>query len=165
MSASLALPIWSDQARAHDPAMPGHPEEIKTIAMGGLSLWLEARFSAAELEGLLAGDVNIESHYCGCYDQPKPHFPYPVVLFKTPKGDLVARPESREGALSFTPLAVRFGDRYCKLESEQDCYGSFPDPCEFTDFRFGPHLEPFFPTCKEQESGSAMPSDSDVAGR
>jgi hypothetical protein len=155
MSALLAPLAWSDEVHAHDLGREG----VEVIAVGELSLWLKARFSEAELEGLRPGDLHIESHYCGCYDQPKAHFPYPVVLFKTPKGDLVARLDSREGAVSVTPLAVRYAERYCEVGSEQTCYGSFSDPCDFTDFRYGPLLAQFFPTCKSQEV------DGDVAVR
>ena len=88
---------------------------------------------------------------CSCYDEPSKHYPYSIVVFKTAQGDLVTRPERREGALTFSPLARKFGTRYCTVESEQDCYGSFSHPCEFTDFRYGPYLAEFFPTCKSEE--------------
>ena len=105
--------------------------------------------------------MGIESHYCGCYDKPKAHFPYPVFLLRTPKGDLVARPDSREGAVSFAPLAVRYGNRYCEVGSGEDCYGSFEEPCDFTDFRYGPSLAEFFPTCKSQEVEAVLlPSEA-----
>ena len=84
---------------------------------------------------------------CGCYDQPSKHYPYSIVVFKAAERELVTRPERREGALTFSPLAVRYGTRYCAVESEQDCYGSFPHPCDFTDFRYGPTLAEYFPTC------------------
>ena len=157
-SASLILLAWPDHAPARDRSLEG----TGAIAVTGLSLWLKGRFSETELQGLLPGDLSIETHYCGCHDQPKAHFPYPVVLVKTPKGDLVARPDSREGAVSFTPLAVRHGELYCEVEAEQDCYGSFSEPCDFTDFRYGPHLEPFFPTCKSQGAEALLlPNDAD----
>ena len=114
----------------------------------GPPVWPGARFSAAELQDLQFGDFQMEPHFCGCYDKPNKHFPYSIVLLKTSKGDLVARPERHEGAVTYTPLAVRHGIRYCELGSETRCYGSFADPCDFIDFRYGPHLEPFFPTCK-----------------
>jgi hypothetical protein len=165
VSALLAPLVWSGQAPAHDLTPPlNHSGEAETIAVGALSLWLEARFSDSELERLRPGDLAIESHYCSCYDRPKPHYPYPVVLLKTPKGDLVARPDSREGVVSFTPLAVRHGERYCDLESEHDCYGSFREPCEFTDFRYGPYLAEFFPDCTadDEEPVSVPRHDADV---
>jgi hypothetical protein len=92
----------------------------------------------------------VEPYFCGCYDKPNKHFPYSIVLLKTSKGDLVTRPERLEGAVTYTPLAVRRGNQYCELDSEKQCYGSFSDPCEFTDYRFGPFLAPFFPTCKAE---------------
>ena len=129
-----------------------NPDTKRIIAIGGLSLWLKGRFSEAELAALRPEDLDIESHYCGCYDKPKAHFPYTFFLLRTPKGDLVARPDSNEGALTFALLAVRYGDRYCQVESEEDCYGSFQEPCDFTDFRYGPYLKEFFPTCKSEET-------------
>jgi len=92
----------------------------------------------------------VEPHFCGCYDKPNKHFPYSIVLLKTSKGDLVARPDRLEALVTYMPLAVRHGNQYCELGSETQCYGSFPDPCDFIDFRYGPHLEPFFPTCKAE---------------
>ena len=161
----LALLAWSGQSHANDPAAHrSRPEGTTAIAVGALSVWLKARFSEAELAQLRPEDLELEPHYCGCYDQPKAHFPYPLVLLKTPKGDLVARPDSHEGTVSFAPLAVRLGDRYCEVESEHVCYGSFAEPCDFTDFRYGPHLAPFFPTCKTEDVGSsALPSIADGA--
>jgi len=94
----------------------------------------------------------VEWVYCGCDDQPNKHFPYSVAVFKSANGDLVTRPERGELAVTFTALAVRFGDRYCDIDSEQPCYGSFSHPCEFTDFRYGAYLEQFFPTCKSDET-------------
>ncbi len=115
-----------------------------------MSVWLHTRFSETELEGVQAGDMKVESYYCGCYDEPHKHYPYSIVLLKTSRGDLVARPEGTDGVLTFTPLAIRYGNRYCELGSETDCYGSFSHPCEFTDFRYGPFLAQFFPTCKSE---------------
>jgi hypothetical protein len=116
----------------------------------GLPDWPRTRFFASELQGLQLGDLQVEAHFCGCNDKPNKHFPYSLVLLKTSKGDLVARPERLEGAVTYTPLAVRRGNQYCELESETQCYGSFPDPCDFTDYRFGQYLAPFFPTCKAE---------------
>ena len=115
----------------------------------GLPVWPRTRFFASELQGLQLGDIEMEAHFCGCNDKPNKHFPYSLVLLKTAKGDLVARPERVDGPVTYTPLAVRHGDRYCELHSETQCHGSFPDPCDFIDYRYGPHLEPFFPTCKD----------------
>lgn len=152
-STSLALLVWSVTTHARDAATPKDNSETKRIiAIGGLSHWLKSRFSEAELAALRPEDLDIESHYCGCYDKPKAHYPYSFFLLTTPKGDLVARPDSSEGALTFALLAVRHGDRYCQVESEEDCYGSFQEPCDFTDFRYGPTLREFFPTCHSDET-------------
>ena len=116
----------------------------------GLVVWPRVRFLASELQALHLGNPEVEAHFCGCYDKPNKHYPYALVLLKTSKGDLVARPERLEGAVAYTPLAVRRGHQYCELDSEAQCYGSFADPCDFTDYRYGPHLEPFFPSCKDE---------------
>ena len=122
---------------------PAHVSNLE-----GVSAWIKETFSESELAALSAGDLGVESHLCSCADEPEPHFPYMVALFTTPKGDLVARVEPHEYSPRITPLAVRNGDEYCNLESGEPCYGSFETVCEFTDFRFGALLEPYFPTCK-----------------
>ena len=109
-----------------------------------------------------AGDLTVEPHFCGCNDKPKRHFPYRMVVIKTPKGDLVARPENIEVSVSFTALAVRWGNQYCDVDAESSCFGSFSDPCDFSDFRYGPHLSIFFPTCKLEETESTA-TDMDDA--
>jgi hypothetical protein len=124
---SFALLTRADPARAQDPAAGAQPPAQD------------------------ADDPRAQWYDCSCYDEPSKHYPYSIVVFKTAQGDLVTRPERREGALTFSPLALRFGTRYCTVESEQDCYGSFSHPCEFTDFRYGPYLAEFFPTCKSDE--------------
>lgn len=72
-----------------------------------------------------------------------------MVIMKSAQGDLVARPEGQESAVQFVPLALRYGKRYCPLESGAECYGEFEHPCEFSDFRYGAALAPYFPSCKE----------------
>lgn len=126
---SFALLTRPGPARAQDPAPGAQPP-----AQNGT-----------------ADDPRAQWYDCSCYDEPSKHYPYSIVVFKTAQGDLVTRPERREGALTFSPLALKFGTRYCTVESEQDCYGSFSHPCEFTDFRYGPYLAKFFPTCKSEE--------------
>ena len=158
----LALSAWSARSYAQDPGVPQKPsEETKARVVSVFSVWLKARFSEAELKGLQPEDLQLESHNCGCYDEPIAHYPYPLVVLRTPRGDLVSRRDNYEGGSSFAPLAVRQGDRYCEVESEQVCFGSFAEPCDFTDFRFGPHLKPFFPTCKSQEVGWSEPLTGD----
>jgi len=105
-----------------------------------------------DLEGVSPDDLHVEMVYCSCSDQPVKHFPYSVALFMTPRGDVVARPERQELSVTFTPLAVRFGERYCDVDAHQNCYGTFSHPCEFTDFRYGPYLQQFFPTCKSDDA-------------
>jgi len=157
----LVLSVWPTRSFAQNPAAAQNRlEQTKASVVSAFSVWLKARFSEAELKELQLDDLQLESHYCGCYDEPVAHYPYPLVVLRTPRGDLVARPDSHEGALSFAPLAVRHGDRYCEVESEQVCFGAFTQPCDFTDFRFGPSLQPFFPTCKSQEVGSSAPPDA-----
>ena len=112
---------------------------------------LQAALPQADIDALRPDDLNAQWYDCGCYDQPVKHFPYSIVVFKNEAGDLVTRPERHEGALTFSPLAQRHGNRYCTLESKEECYGSFPHPCDFTDFRYGPYLAEFFPTCKSDE--------------
>lgn len=158
----LAPLIWSSQSQAQNQAVPQNQlDEKKASVVSVFSVWLKGRFSEAELKGLQPDDLQLESHYCGCYDEPTAHYPYPLVVLRTPRGDLVTRPDSHEGAVSFAPLAVRHGDRYCEVESEHVCFGTFAEPCDFTDFRYGPHLQPFFPTCKSKEVGASAPLDAE----
>ena len=135
-------------ARDQAVALEQVREPVPANSLEAISRWINDRFSAAEIKELSPDDFRVESHACSCSDTPDPHFPYLVVLFTTPRGDLVVRPEGGENMAKFTPLAVRTGDQYCKVESEENCYGSFANVCEFTDFRYGPLLQPFFPTCK-----------------
>lgn len=145
--AVLAL-VQPGQCLAQESSKSTLNAQSKTLELEGISTWLRDRFSQGELDALPSGKLWLESHFCGCNDVPRKHFPYAVVLLATPKGDLVARPERHELAVRFTALAVRYGDRYCDLESEANCYGSFLHPCDFTDFRYGSLLIDYFPTCK-----------------
>ena len=133
----------------------GEHEAAHVSTLEGVSTWIETRFSEAEIAALSADDLGVESHFCSCADKPDPHFPYMAVVFTTPRGDLVARAESHEQTAKITPLAVRNGNEYCNLESGEPCYGSFASVCDFTDFRYGPLLEPFFPTCKSPDGFAA----------
>ena len=138
-------PVQAEQQLA---ALEQHSEPIAVNTLEGVSRWIGKRFSASEIAQLSPADFRVEQHACNCSDRPDPHFPYLVVLFTTPKGDLVARAEGQENMARITPLAVRNGEEYCRVDAEDQCYGSFSSVCEFTDFRFGPSLAPFFPDCK-----------------
>lgn len=152
LGVSLALLVWAGEAPSREQArVLENQEEAVKVDSSALQAWLEARFTRGELRALEPGAVGMESHHCGCSDTPTKHFPYVMVLLRTPKGDLVARPDRRGVSVIFTALAVRHGNRYCKVDAEDDCYGAFLAPCDFTDFRYGPQLEAFFPTCKSDE--------------
>jgi hypothetical protein len=148
--APLSLAFLPGESNAAEPvrALEQEREPARTSSLEGVSAWMKQRFSKSEMDTYSAEDFRVESHFCSCADLPEPHFPYAVVLFTTPKGDLVARAEPQEQGPRITPLAVRNGEQYCKLEAEEQCYGSFASVCAFTDFRYGPLLEPYFPTCK-----------------
>jgi hypothetical protein len=145
-ASTLPLPVSESHARDREALQNSRPADMMDLE--GVGDWIRKRFSREEFASLPREKLNVESHFCSCEDVPEPHYPYPVVLFTTPKGDLVARAEVQEHSAKFTPLAVRNGEEYCEVESEESCYGSFASPCEFTDFRFGGYLENFFPACK-----------------
>lgn len=149
VAASLALCSLVVNAQSVNPESPRQGSgELGSFDMEGVSVWFKERFTAAELESYQPEDFRIESHMCGCYDRPEPHYPYLLVFFTTPKGDLVGRPDRRGLDTIITRLAVRHGERYCDVESEDECYGSFSHPCDFSDFRYGRILAEYFPTCK-----------------
>ncbi len=153
VSLSLALFIQANDAQGREPATPPQDSSRSgAIHLAGVSVWLDKRFSDTELAALPPEDFQIESHACSCADRPDPHFPYLLIVFKTPKGDLVGRPDRRGIDVVITHLAVRHGERYCNLDAEDQCYGSFSHPCEFSDFRYGPHLAAYFPSCKLPDS-------------
>jgi hypothetical protein len=124
-----ALPVRADDEQ--------HPEDDASRAVRD-----------SGLEKFQPGAKSARWYDCGCYDTPIKHYPYSLVVFEMPAHDLVVRPERHEGAFNFVPLAKRYGKLYCKLESEQDCYGEFASPCDFTDHRYGASLAEYFPTCK-----------------
>jgi hypothetical protein len=136
-------------AQAERPANPPQPEG--SFSMAGVAEWVVKKFTQDELESSRPGDFEIESQMCSCTDRPEPHYPYILVFFNTPKGDLVGRPDRKGFETVITRLAVRHGEEYCDVDREEDCYGSFSDPCEFSDFRYGAQLAPYFPTCKQIE--------------
>ena len=159
LAALLVFLSLSANARAGDAeAATQGSGSVGSFDMQGVSVWFRNRFSESELRSYAAEDFRIESHACSCFDKPEPHYPYLLVFFSTPKGDLVGRPDRRGVDTIITRLAVRHGDQYCDVDSEDQCYGSFSSPCEFSDFRYGSQLARYFPTCKEvdPESGSEL---------
>lgn len=153
VSLLLALFILANDAQGREPAQSRRDSRpSRAIDLEGVSGWLDKRFSDSEMAALQSGDFRIESHACSCADRPDPHFPYLLVLFTTPKGDLVGRPDRRGDDVVITRLAVRHGQQYCDVDSEDQCFGSFSHPCEFTDFRYGPYLAEYFPYCKMSDS-------------
>jgi len=122
--------------------------------MHGVSEWLKSKFTEAELQDYGPGDFSVEQCLCNCADEPRPHYPYILIFFRTPKGDLVGRPEPRGVEMAITPLAVRHGAHYCEVGAEDQCFGAFVDPCEFSDFRYGNELAKYFPYCKPDDSDS-----------
>lgn len=120
----------------------------KAFALPGVVEWMSGRFSESEMQTYRPEDFRVDSQLCNCSDQPVPHFPYILVFFSTPKGDLVGRPDRRGFDTIITPLAVRHGNRYCELDAEDECFGAFDHPCDFSDFRYGEQLAPYFPYCK-----------------
>jgi hypothetical protein len=137
--------------------LPGsaHAQETATgstrarlLALPEVGQWLEQKLTAAEREALRDEDLTVSGARCGCSDRPEPHYPYAVVIFSSPKGDLIARFEGDEGAVRIKPLAHRTGALYCSVYESEGCFGEFAHPCDFTDARFGPALAPYFPDCK-----------------
>jgi len=138
----FATPVHADQPGSGQPG---------SFAMEGVSVWFKSKFTAAELQNYQPEDFRIESQLCNCSDRPEPHYPYILVFFNTPKGDLVGRPDRKGFETVITRLAVRHGEEYCDVDAEDECYGSFSHPCDFSDFRYGAQLAPYFPTCKMVE--------------
>lgn len=155
--ASLALISVTAHAQTEQRKDPHrYTFRFGSFDMIGVSAWFNSRFPEAELNTYQPEEFDIEQELCSCYDRPVPHYPYVMMVFSTPKGDLVGRPERRGFDTVIIPLAVRFGERYCELDAENQCYGSFSSPCDFSDFRFGKKLAPYFPGCLEVEYDSAL---------
>ncbi|MBI1394492.1 MAG: hypothetical protein GC151_00820 [Betaproteobacteria bacterium] len=110
--------------------------------------WFRAHFTAAELKALAPDAIRTEVYMCSCEDRPTPHYPYALVVYVTPKEDLIARAEGHEGEMSVVPLAQRQDMRYCALDTPNKCYGTFRHPCDFSDFRYGRTLVKVFPDCR-----------------
>ncbi len=157
LAASLALSWLAMNAHAGESEHARQDSAgIGSFDMNGVSIWFKDRFTEAELRTYQPEDFRIESHACSCYDRPEPHYPYLLVFFSTPKGDLVGRPDRRGIDTVITQLAVRHGEQYCDVNSEDQCYGSFEHPCDFSDFRYGPQLAAYFPTCMSIDSDSEL---------
>ena len=153
----IAMPVLSAPGRAHAADGMQNCRDFSGHAsfnIHGVSEWLRSKFTEAELQGYTQGDFSIEQCLCNCADEPQPHYPYILVFFRTPKGDLVGRPEPRGIEMAITPLAVRYGERYCETGDEDQCFGSFAHPCEFSDFRYGNELAKYFPYCKREQTDS-----------
>ena len=71
--------------------------------------------------------------------------------FKLRESRRLHRAEQREMQVSFVKLVTRHGKLYCDPDATGECFGEFADLCEFTDFRYGPLLAPYFPTCKTED--------------
>ena len=148
---AVAIVLCSLTTNAQNGEHEGARQESRQLGsfhMEGVSVWFRERFSEAQLQSYQPEDFRIESQLCNCSDRPEPHYPYIMLFFSTPKGDLVGRPDRKGFETIITRLAVRYGEQYCNVESEDECYGSFSHPCDFSDFRYGAQLAPYFPTCK-----------------
>lgn len=160
LAATLVLSALTAHAQAGEPRQRSAPRA--SFDMDGVSVWFKGKFSEAELQTYRPEDFRIESHLCNCSDRPDPHYPYIFVIFSTPKGDLVGRPERRGFDTIITRLAIRHGEQYCNVDTEDECYGSFSNPCDFSDFQFESQLAPYFPTCKELDADTDPDADPDT---
>jgi hypothetical protein len=158
LAATLSLGLFVSQAQAD---RPGGARQTASFDMEGVADWFRSKFPEAELQTYRPEDFRIESQLCNCSDRPEPHYPYIMVFFSTPKGDLVGRPDRKGFETVITRLAVRHGEEYCNVESENECYGSFSHPCDFSDFRYGAQLAPYFPSCKSADPDKSHDADPD----
>jgi hypothetical protein len=147
--ALLGLLLAAGMAHANEPEAQPRGVAPRTLNLEQLAEWLAGVYSEAEFRALPPDAITLQSSQCSCYDEPTAHYPYLLVVLSTPRGDLILRPDQRELQVSFVKLAMRQGDLYCSVEAGSECYGRFESVCHFTDFRYGPTLAPFFPTCKE----------------
>ncbi len=124
---------------------------LRVLALAWILLTVAAGAAPPDVPSLSTPGLQVETFQCNCTDRPTPHYPYTVLVVKSRDGELLVRPEGQESVVTFTPLALRYGDRYCEVDASERCFGNFAHPCEFTDFRYGPTLAPFFPSCKEPD--------------
>ncbi len=153
MAASFAL--FSLAPNAESGLRESRP--AASFDMEGVEVWFRSKFAEADMKAYSPEQFRIESHLCNCTDRPEPHYPYIFVIFSTPKGDLIGRPDRKGFDTVITRLAVRHGERYCDVDAEHECYGSFATPCHFSDARFGAQLAPYFPTCKQPDDAEPAP--------
>jgi hypothetical protein len=152
MATVLAGAACVGAAHAEDGRRPAQRAELpRALDFAAMAEWLKGLYTESEFRALAPDQIRLESRQCNCDDRPTPHYPYLLVILNTPKGDLVMRPDQREMQVDFTHLALRQGDLYCGVEADGKCYGQFADACDFTDFRFGATLQPYFPTCKAKD--------------
>src|SRR5689334_14510504 len=59
--------------------------------------WLGTLYSEEEMRGLQAGSLAVMPYACSCPE----HYPYRMVVFATPRGALVSRPEGSESSINF----------------------------------------------------------------
>ncbi len=121
--------------------------ESRAVDIDAIAEWMNERYYADGSENIVSDKLIPEPRFCNCSDSPRPHYPYILLFFRTPKVDLVTRLERGEGGDRYVAIAVRRNARYCSLASETECYGDFEEPCDFSDFRFGAILKPYFPSC------------------
>jgi hypothetical protein len=114
-------------ARGEEPRLDQpRPAPPRALNVESVAQWLKGLYSEAEFRALAPG----------------------AIAFEARQGDLILRPDQRELQVSFVHLALRQGDLYCGFEPGGECHGRFADVCDFTDFRYGDDLAPYFPTCK-----------------
>ena len=161
-----------------------HIAAVLACCAAGASVPLQAQGNAEPLERLIdpqqidrllrseaapplrRDEIHSAMHYCGCSDQPQPHFPYALLVVFTPRGDVLLRTEGNDGAIRIRALAVRHGSRYCPVDPQEACYGEFAEPCAFTDHAYGPTLAKYFPNCKTaSERSVGSPSSGGAVGR
>jgi hypothetical protein len=101
---------------ASEPREPEQHTDLQTVLeTGSIAQWLKVQFSAAELRQLRVGDVQVDAHYCGCFDEPVKHYPYSVVVIRTTRGDLVMRPENVEVQCDSRPWLSGMGTDTARL--------------------------------------------------
>ena len=99
---SLRPPFGAIHAQEASGSTPA-----RLLALSEVGQWLEQQYTEAERRALRDEDLTVTGAWCSCSDRPEPHCPYAVVIFSSPKSDLVARFEGDKGAVRIKPLANR----------------------------------------------------------